>query len=182
MYKISYVGDGETTEYAFSFPFFQNADIKVCINDVLLNDTQYDVNPNDDFSGGLVVFSDAPASDVNIDIFRQVSLSRTIDYQPTLKIDPEDLNSDFNFLLAALQDLHSIDVDVSEWTNIHNAVLNQINYVLQTIEDKLSGGAVLGLYNNLVSVLNNALPQLINDYGSVTEEAINENNDDYGSI
>ena len=57
-----------------------------------------------------------------------------------------------------------------------------MNYVLQTIEDKLSGGAVLGLYNNLLSVLNNALPNLINDYGSVTEEAPNENNDDYGSV
>ena len=53
---------------------------------------------------------------------------------------------------------------------------------MSTIEDKMTGGAVLGLYYNLVSVLSGALPQLINDYGSVTEEASNENNDDYGSI
>ena len=105
-----------------------------------------------------------------------------IDYQPTLKIDPEDLNSDFNFLLAALKDLNAVDVDISQWANIHETILNKMNYVLQTIEDKLSGGAVLGLYNNLLSVLNNALPNLINDYGSVTEEAPNENNDDYGSV
>ena len=72
MYKISYVGDGANTEYSFSFPFFQNDDIKVCVNDVLLDETQYDVNPNNDFIGGLVVFASAPESDANIDIFRQV--------------------------------------------------------------------------------------------------------------
>ena len=182
MYKTSYIGDGVTTEYTFVFPFFQNADVKICIDNELLDDTQYDVNPNDDFTGGTVVFGNAPQSGKNIDIFRHVSLDRVIDYQPTSKIDPEDLNSDFNFLLAALKDANSIDIDLSEWANIHETVLNQINYVLQTIEDKLSGGAVLGLYNNLVSVLDSALPNLINDYGSITEEAANENNDDYGSL
>lgn len=182
MYKTSYNSDGVTTEYIFTFPFFQNADVKVCINNELLDDTQYDVNPNNDFTGGIVVFGSAPESGKTIDILRQVSLDRVIDYQPTLKIDPEDLNADFNFLLAALKDMNAIDINVSQWANIHETVLNQINYVLQTIEDKLSGGAVLGLYNNLLSVLDGALPNLINDYGSVTEEAPNENNDDYGSL
>ena len=182
MYKISYTGDGTSVEYAFTFPFFQNADVKVCINNELLDVAQYDVNPNSDFTGGTIEFGEAPQSGASIDIFRRVSLDRVIDYQPTLKIDPEDLNADFNFLLAAIKDLNSTDVDLSQWANIHETVLNQINYVLETIEDKLSGGAVLGLYNNLLSVLNGALPQLINDYGFVTEEAPNENNDDYGSI
>ena len=40
MYKISYVGDGENTEFSFSFPFFQNADIKVSINNEIMDDTQ----------------------------------------------------------------------------------------------------------------------------------------------
>ncbi len=182
MYKISYTGDGINTEFVFSFPFFQNADIKVAIDNVLLDNTQYDVNPNQDFNGGLVVFPSAPLSGKHIDIFRQVSLSRTIDYQPTQKIDPEDLNSDFNFLLAAFQDLHNIDIDLSSWANVHDNLLAQINYALQTIEDKLSGGSVLGLYNNLLNVLDSALPSLINDYGYVTEAANNENNDDYGSL
>jgi hypothetical protein len=178
MYKISYIGDGENTEFVFSFPFFQEADIKVSIDNEILNNTQYDVNPNDDFTGGVVVFANAPAINKNIDIFRQVELSRVIDYQPTSKIDPEDLNSDFNFLLAALQDIQTINLDLAQWSNVHDNLLNKIDYVMQTIEDKLSGGAVLGLYYNLVSVLYS----LINDYGSVDEDADDENNDDYGSI
>ncbi len=182
MYKISYTGDGENNEFVFTFPFFQDEDVRVCIDNVLLDNTQYDVNANEDFSGGLVVFPSAPESGKQIDIFRQISLNRIIDYQPTIKIDPEDLNSDFNFLLAAFQDFRNIDIDLSEWANIHDTLLTQIHYAIQTIEDKMSGGAVLGLYNNLLNVLDGALPKLINDYGSVTEPADTENNDDYGSI
>lgn len=182
MYKISYTGDGENTEYAFSFPFFQNADIKVCIDNNILDNTEYDVNPNADFNGGLVVFPLAPESGCRIDIFRQVSLSRVIDYQTTVKIDPEDLNSDFNFLLSALQDLRAIDIDLSEWANVHDTLLTKVNYAIDTIEDKFSGGAVLGLYNNLINVLDGALPALINDYGSVAEIADLVSYDDYGSL
>lgn len=182
MYKISYVSDGTSTEYSFSFPFFQNADVKVAIDNIVLNTDQYDVNSDDDFNGGLVVFANAPESGKTIDIFRRISLNRVIDYQPTSKIDPEDLNSDFNFLLAAFQDLQSVDIDLSEWSNIHDNILSQINYAVEVITDTLSGGSVLGLFNNLLTVLDSALPLLINDYGSITEEASDENRDDYGSL
>lgn len=182
MYKISYVSDGATTEYSFSFPFFQNADVRVAIDNVVLTDSQYDVNPNDDFNGGLVVFASAPELGKTIDIFRQVSLDRVIDYQPTAKIDPEDLNSDFNFMIAAFQDLQGVNIDLAEWRNIHDNILAKINYAADIISDTLSGGSVLGLFNNLVTVLESALPVLINDYGSITEEASNENRDDYGSL
>ncbi|MBR5904099.1 MAG: hypothetical protein IKZ49_01030 [Alphaproteobacteria bacterium] len=182
MYKISYIGDGDETEFVFAFPFFQEADVKVAIDNVVLSEEEYDVNPDDDFNGGLVVFNTPPDDGAVIDIFRQISLNRIIDYQPTAKIDPEDLNSDFNFLVAAFQDLRNIDIDLSQWANIHDTLLSKVNYTLSLIEDKMSGGAVLGLYNNLLNVLNGALPLLINDYGSVTESAGYENNDDYGSI
>ncbi len=182
MYKISYVGDGTTSEFLFAFPFFQDADIRVAIDEKIVSDTLYSVYANDDFDGGTVIFSTAPSEGSKIDIFRQISLSRVVDYQPTSKIDPESLNSDFNFLLEAFKDLHSIDINLTEWANIHDNVMNFLNYNLQVIEDKLSGGSVLGLYNNLLSVLDNALPKLINDYGSITEPAPNETKDDYGLL
>jgi len=183
MYKISYVADGATTEFAFSFPFFQVADIRVAINGSI-GDSGYvfSVLPNEDFSGGNVVFDGAPIADTKIDIFRQIALMRTIDYQPTKKIDPEDLNSDFNFLLAAFQDLRSVDIDLNEWVNRHDDIKSLIDYTQAVIEDKLSGGAVLGLYRNLLTVLENALPNLINDYGYITDAAANENTDDYGVL
>lgn len=183
MYKISYIADGQKTEFNFSFPFFQVDDVRVAVDDVV--DTEkhnFAVMPNEDFSGGNVVFDTPPANNAKIDIFRQVSLSRSIDYQPTKVIDPEDLNSDFNFLLSALQDLRSIDVDLSQWANKHDDIKNLMEYTLSVIKDKMSGGTVLGLYRNLVSVLQNALPKLINDYGLITDAAPNENRDDYGIL
>lgn len=181
MYKVSYTGDGATTEYVFTFPFFQVADVRVALDDVNTV-TGCTVVPNDDFTGGRVIFEVAPAENVAIDIFRQISLSRVIDYQPTDKIDPEDLNKDFNFLLAAFQDLRAVDVDLSSWANTHDNVINFLNYTLDVIQDKLSGGGVLGLYNNLLSVLASTLPTSINDYGSITEAVPNENLDDYGVL
>lgn len=181
MYKISYVADGATTEFDFSFPFFQVADVHVAINECA-SGLNYTVIPNEDFSGGRIIFDMAPNADDKIDIFRKISLSRIIDYQPTKKIYPEDLNADFNFLLSAFQDLNDIDVDLSEWQNTHDNIKSLIDYTLRVIEDKLSGGAVMGLYCNLLGVLENALPKLINDYGSVTEIAPNETRDDYGIL
>jgi len=181
MYKITYNGDGVETRFTFAFPFFQPADIRVSINDGLVGTDMYSVIPNDEFTGGCVVFADAPARNSRIDIFRMIELSRVIDYQPTAKIDPEDLNTDFNFLLAALADVHGVEINMAEWKNTHDTVLAFLHNVYDLVTDRV-GGANLGIYNNLVSVLSNALPALINDYGYVTDPAPNETRDDYGIL
>ena len=182
MYKITYIGDDTTTEFPFSFPFFQNADVRVCIDDRWQDASDYSVYANEDLTGGLVTFQVAPADGTRIDIFRQVELSRVIDYQPTAQIDPEDLNADFNLLLAAINDIRAIDINVAEWQNVHDGMVKMLEYTNALIEDKLGGGAVLGLYKNLLGVLDNALPELINDYGYITDPAPNENRDDYGIL
>ncbi len=184
MYKISYTGDGATTEFPFAFSFFQNADVHVAIDEVLQSDASgiYSVVPNDNFSGGTIVFQTAPAARATIDIFRRIALARVIDYQPTLPIDVAALNADFNFLLEAFRDLRTVDVDLTQWANTFDNVKSFLDYNLRVIQDKLSGGGVMGLYNNLVSVLDGALPKLINDYGLITDVAPNENRDDYGVL
>lgn len=183
MYKISYTGDGISNEFNFTFPFFQNADIRVSINNTVIEPSGvYDINSNENFTGGTVVFVNPPLYGSVIDIFRKIELSRIVDYQPTAKIDTENLNTDFNFILEAFRDLNEIDIDLMEWKNIHNNVLSLIEYTKNLIEDKLSGGATIGLYSNLLSVLNIALPSMINDYGSVANAAATENSDDYGIL
>ena len=92
------------------------------------------------------------------------------------------MNADFNFLLAAFQDVYSTELDLTEWRNTHNNIVEFLQYTNRVVEDKLSGGGVLGLYKNLLSVLDGALPQLINDYGYITESVPNENTDDYGLL
>ena len=182
MYKVSYTGDGETTEFLFAFPFFQDADVRVAIDEAVLDDTQYGVVANEAFDGGAIVLGMPAANGARIDIFRRVQLSRIIDYQPTAKIDPEHLNTDFNLLVEAFRDLQSVNIDLTEWANTHDSVMTFLRYTTQLIEDKLSGGAVLGLFTNLLTVLDGALPKLINDYGSITEPADVEYSDDYGLL
>ena len=182
MYKITYICDGETQSYNFVFPFFQNADVRIALDDTVISPEQYTVFPNSDFTGGSVLLNSAPASGVRMDIFRQIALNRVIDYQPTAEIDPECLNSDFNFLLSAFSDLRGVDLDLAEWANTHDTIKQEIEYALELIQEKTTGGGALGLYNNLVSVLNGALPNLINDYGLITDVAPNENRDDYGVL
>ncbi|MCL2338633.1 MAG: phage tail fiber protein [Proteobacteria bacterium] len=189
MYKISYTGDGKTAEFAFDFEFFQPRDVHVAIDDTVLDPAQYSLVTNETMKGGTIGFATAPNIGTRIDIFRRIYLDRFIDYQPTAKIDPEDLNGDFNFLLQALRDRNELDIDIDQWQNLHdnvmtlmNNTMGQIQYAVGLIQDKLSGGAVLGLYNNLLSVLADALPDLINDYGNVTDPALNQNADDYGKL
>ncbi len=55
MYKVSYTGDGETTEFLFAFPFFQDADVHVAIDNAVLDNTQYGVVANEAFDGGTIV-------------------------------------------------------------------------------------------------------------------------------
>lgn len=182
MYRISYTADGVISEFLFAFPFFQPADIRVAVNNKIIKDALYSVTPNEDFTGGIVHFVTTPEKGDTVDIFRQVSLSRVIDYQPTAKIDPEHLNSDFNFLLAAFQDINKVNIDIAEWQNTHEKLADLLVYTNQLIQDKMSGGAVLGIYNNLVSVLATAMPNMINDYGSIDEDASSGNGDDYGIL
>ncbi len=140
MYKISYTGDGVTCEFLFAFPFFQTADICVAVDERALTASEFGVYPNEDLTGGTVIFPVAPADGARIDIYRQVTLSRVIDYQPTAKIDPEDLNTDFNFLLAALRDVRQIDVDITQWQNTHDNVKAFLEYTNNLVTDKLGGG------------------------------------------
>lgn len=182
MYKISYISDGTTTEYEFSFPFFQAADIRVAIDEHVLGTDEYSVIENTTFDGGRVVFANAPASASRIDIYRQVALNRVVDYQPTAKIDPEHLNSDFNFLLEALKDLHAPNVDIEQWRNTHTNVIDFLEYTNSLIQDKMTGGGVLGLYRNLIMVLDNVRPNLINDYGFITSTTPGNISDDYGLL
>ncbi|MCL2331236.1 MAG: DUF2460 domain-containing protein [Proteobacteria bacterium] len=182
MYKISYTGDSAVSEFAFNFPFFQPADVHVAINSEVMDGASYNLSANEDLTGGTITFATPPAIGAAIDIFRKICLERFIDYQPTAKIDPERLNDDFNFLLEAFRDLDAVNIDLAAWQNIHDNVLNLVRYTKDMIEDKLGGGAALGLYNNLLAVLSDALPALINDYGSIADPVPDGNKDDYGEM
>ena len=125
MYLITYTGDGATTEFNFSFPYFQSADVHVSVNSVIQTSDACTIIPATDsrvdgkYTGGRVVLNAAPTVGAEIRIWRKIDLSRVIDYQPTLPINTDCLNADFNFMLEYLRDLYELDGDVA---NIENGL------------------------------------------------------------
>ena len=104
------MGNGETTEFTFNFPFYENSNVIVTKNGV--DTTNYQVigtpggvDADIPYLGGKVVFETAPTVMDSITIARALPLSRAIDYQPTAKIDPTTLNQDMNYMMEVLKDL-----------------------------------------------------------------------------
>ncbi len=110
MQKVSYMGNGETTEFTFNFPYFENTNVIVTKNGEPATGYQVIGTPGGadadiPYSGGKVVFEIAPTTLDSITIARALPLERTIDYQPTAKIDPTTVNQDMNYLMEVLKDL-----------------------------------------------------------------------------
>ena len=140
MYLITYTGDGATTEFNFSFPYFQSADVHVSVNSVIQTSDACTIIPATDsrvdgkYTGGRVILNAAPTVGAEIRIWRKIDLSRVIDYQPTLPINTDCLNADFNFMLEYLRDLYELDGDVE---NIENGLqfLDSIQYQIEQLGD-----------------------------------------------
>lgn len=104
------MGNGETTEFNFTFPYYESTNIVVTKNGATATGYQIvgtsgGLDADIPYTGGKVVFETAPTALDSITIARSLPLSRTIDYQPTAKIDPTTVNQDMNYLMEVLKDL-----------------------------------------------------------------------------
>ncbi len=124
MQKVSYMGDGSTTEFSFNFPYFENTNIIVTKNNATA--TGYSVvgtsggtDADFPYTGGKIVFETAPTSLDCITIARSLPLSRVVDYQPTAKINPTTMNQDANYLMEVIKDKQDeIDTLCSQYADI----------------------------------------------------------------
>lgn len=138
MQKVSYMGNGSTTEFTFNFPFYENTNIVVTKNGTTAT-TGYTVigasaglNADIPYTGGKVVFDTAPIATDSITISRQIPLTRYTDYQPTELINTTVLNQDQNYTLEIIKDfrdeLDEFDEKYDELTDLES---------LQTLETKI---------------------------------------------
>ena len=111
------MGNGTTTEFNFSFPFYENTDIIVTKNATTLSagytivGTPAGLDANIPYTGGKVVFDTAPIATDSIVISRHLSLTRVVDYQPTAKLNPTVINQDMNYNIEVLKDFDDKFVD-----------------------------------------------------------------------
>lgn len=111
-YYTNLTGDGTTKTFYFTFPFFGVNDIHVTVNNVEQTTDDYTLTatptPNDadtEYTGGSIEFINAPANGASVVIYREIDLTRHIDYQPTEKPLSYQLNQDFNQSMGALREL-----------------------------------------------------------------------------
>lgn len=102
--RIRFAGDGETTQFYFSFPIFSPDDIEVYFDDQLQT-SGYTVSRNEEDNGGCVAFDAAPASGVIITLFRNLELKRTTDFQEAGPFRSSKVNLEFDYQLACMKQL-----------------------------------------------------------------------------
>ena len=126
MQQVSYMGNGYTTEFTFNFPYFENTNIIVTKNGTsttgyTIVGTSAGIDADIPYTGGKIVFDNAPISTDSITISRNLPLIRIADYQPTAKINPTTLNQDINYTIEILKDfkddLDTFNILYSELTN-----------------------------------------------------------------
>jgi hypothetical protein len=146
MQKISYIGNGTTTEFNFNFPFYTNTDIIVTKNNQTVSDyiiigTSAGLNADIPYTCGKVVFNHAPSETDYITIYRKIPLTRVVDYQPTEKINPTNLNQDINYIIEVLKDMND---DLENFNTKYNDFINNpsvqdlltnINYIKQLVNN-----------------------------------------------
>lgn len=127
MQKISYIGDGKTSEFRFDFPFFDLDNIIVQINNQPATEYNIITTPgtlDSDFPyiGGSIVFATAPGTLDHISITRQLPLARHTDYQPLSPITPTLLNQDLNYLIEVIKDFHA---KMHDFETRYSAIIDQ---------------------------------------------------------
>ena len=169
MQKVSYMGNGLTTEFTFNFPYFENTNIVVTKNGTVA--TGYNIvgtsagsNADIPYTGGKVVFEIAPTSLDNITIARSLPLARVVDYQPTAKITPMLLNQDANYLMEVLKDRKDeLDTLVAQFADIANkestttllAQISAIHNEIFEIDAKITAlGDISAIHSNIATLDN----------------------------
>ena len=185
-YYETLVGDGESTTFYFTFPFFGVNDIHVKIDGAEQSTDTYTMTPNPtpndadtEYTGGRIEFATPPAAGVEIIIYCEIELVRHIDYQATKKPESYQLNQDANQLmrairelkikvlnLAGIADIPTAQEILAELVEIRNRMntfltaddLTEINNAITTIESAIT---TLAGYDY---VIESQLPSASNNY------------------
>lgn len=189
MQKVSYMGNGETTEFAFNFPYFENSNIIVTKNNVAATGYEIIGNPGGldadiPYIGGRVVFEIAPTALDNITIARSLPLSRVTDYQPLEKISPTTLNQDMNYMMEILKDLQDefetlqtqySEIANKESTTVLLAKMQEIHNEITAVSAQIAALGDVSQIRNDITTLNTRTTGML-DYVIESQMPTAENN------
>lgn len=99
----THVGNGVTTQFAYSFLCFDKVDFKVFIDLILVDPSEYTVDGLGNPSGGMVTFTTPPANGVSVILRLDVVLDRQTNYQFEGDFLSPVVNRDFDRLWLSQQ-------------------------------------------------------------------------------
>lgn len=189
MQKVSYMGNGSTTEFFFNFPYFENSNIVVTVNNgsapaYNVIGTSAGLDADIPYTCGKVVFETAPSSIDSITIARSLPLSRIADYQPLAQIQPTILNQDLNYMMEVLKDLQDeldvlrgqySDITDKESTDILLAKITAISDAITTVSQQIIDLGDISTIHDSISTLNTRTTGLF-DYVTEIQKPTAENN------
>ena len=102
--RIQYTATSGQTVFAYGFPIFEDADLKVYVGSTLKTlTTDYTVSGAATTSGGNVTFGSGLTAGDIVTIYRDLAVARTSDYQTGGDLLAETLNDDFDKLVMMVQ-------------------------------------------------------------------------------
>lgn len=102
--RVQYTATSGQTVFAYGFPIFEDADLKVYVGSTLKTlTTDYTVSGAATTSGGNVTFGSGLTAGDIVTIYRDLAVARTSDYQTGGDLLAETLNDDFDKLVMMVQ-------------------------------------------------------------------------------
>lgn len=154
----TYTGDGTTTTFYFTFPFFGTSDVKVSVGGATQTSDDFAIYPNTSpapadtpYTGGRIEFSVAPSSGATVKIWRDIALERHIDYQPTAQPQSHQLNQDVNQCIEILKELAETLTNIVSLANVPtlNDLLSELTTIQNTIGTLATASSVTTLSNTV---------------------------------
>ena len=102
--KVKYTGNGSVYEFPTIFAFFENDNVVVYLNGVVL-EGGYSVSGVGETDGGLVIFDVPPAEGDKIVILRRVAIERVTDFQEGGAFRAKNINDEFDRMTAFCQQI-----------------------------------------------------------------------------
>lgn len=161
--RIRYEGDGSTTEFNFTFTIFDETDIDVYAEDILLTEG-YTVQKEE--QGGKVIFDTAPTSGTMITIYRNLELKRTTNFQEVGPFRTSKVNLEFDYQLACMEQLQDL---ISRTVTFPPYAPTQLNVALPMPS---SGKAII--WNEAENSLQNSsieIEELTHYYSDILQKA-----------
>lgn len=104
--RIRYLGDGVQTQFGFTFPIFEDEDLKVFFGaSVVPESSGYTVTGAGQSAGGTVTFETPPGDGVAVTLLRDVAIKRTTDFSESGDFRASVINNELDRLTAVAQQL-----------------------------------------------------------------------------